>query len=228
MSSTELPPTHKQLRYLRTLAGRAGQTFVTPLTRADASDEIRRLKAVRSTGFTFAELQAEQAAREAHGDVAIIQPREIAGHGSQRDLAVKAEPLLAGPSWKRRGTSNPRIGGLSASVPTDASGQRSGSGRRRSLAWHSDCRAEGRRIGEAIAPDGCRRSAARLSEAIVQVRPSAEDPACGVGTATHVRRRRPRSAPHTDRMTCSLRRRSLPAASDAAWGSHQTSRFLSQ
>ena len=82
MSSTELPPTHKQLRYLRTLAGRAGQTFVTPLTRADASDEIRRLKAVRSTGFTFAELQAEQAAREAHGDVATIQPWEIAGHGS--------------------------------------------------------------------------------------------------------------------------------------------------
>ncbi len=46
MSSTELRPTRKQLRYLRTLAGRAGQTFVTPLTRADASDEIRRLKAV--------------------------------------------------------------------------------------------------------------------------------------------------------------------------------------
>jgi hypothetical protein len=82
MSSTELPPTHKQLRYLRTLAGRAGQTFVTPLTRADASVEIRRLKAVRATGFTFAELQAEQAAREAHGDVATIQPWEIAGHGS--------------------------------------------------------------------------------------------------------------------------------------------------
>jgi hypothetical protein len=82
MSSTELRPTCKQLRYLRTLAGRAGRTFVTPLTRADASDEIRRLKAVRAKGFTFAELQAEQAAREAHGDLAIIQPWEIAGHAS--------------------------------------------------------------------------------------------------------------------------------------------------
>ncbi len=82
ISSTELPPTFKQLRYLRTLASRAGQTFATPRTRAQASVEIRRLKAVRATGFTFAELQTEQAAREAHGDVAIIQPWEIAGHGS--------------------------------------------------------------------------------------------------------------------------------------------------
>lgn len=82
MSSTELPATSKQLRYLRTLAGRAGQTFVTPRTRAQASDEIRRLKALRATGFTFAELQAEQGAREAHGDVAIVQPWEIAGRGS--------------------------------------------------------------------------------------------------------------------------------------------------
>ena len=82
MSSTEHPPTSKQLRYLRTLAGRAGQTFVTPRTRAQASAEIRRLKAVRATGFTFAELQPEQPAREAYGDLAIIQPWEIAGRGS--------------------------------------------------------------------------------------------------------------------------------------------------
>ena len=82
MSSTELPPTFKQLRYLRTLASRAGQTFATPHTRAQASAEIRRLKAVRSAGFTFAELQAEQAAREVHGDLAIVHGWEIAGHGS--------------------------------------------------------------------------------------------------------------------------------------------------
>ena len=82
MSSTELPPTFKQLRYLRTLASRAGQTFATPHTRAQASAEIRRLKSVRSAGFTFAELQAEHAAREVHGDLAIVQAWEIAGHGS--------------------------------------------------------------------------------------------------------------------------------------------------
>jgi hypothetical protein len=75
-------PTARQLAYLRQLAHRAGQTFSTPRTRAQASAEIRRLKAVRATGFTFAELRAEQAAREAHGDAAIFQPWEIAGHGS--------------------------------------------------------------------------------------------------------------------------------------------------
>lgn len=82
MSSTDLPPTTKQLRYLRTLAGRAGQTFSTPQTRLQASAEIRRLKTVRTTGFTFAELQAEQAAREAHGDASIVKPWEIEGYGS--------------------------------------------------------------------------------------------------------------------------------------------------
>jgi Protein of unknown function (DUF3072) len=82
MSSAQLPPTFKQLRYLRTLASRAGQTFATPHTRAQASAEIRRLKAVRATGFTFAEMHAEQAAREVHGDLAIVQAWEIAGHGS--------------------------------------------------------------------------------------------------------------------------------------------------
>ena len=82
MSNTGLPPSFKQLRYLRTLAGRAGQTFATPHTRAQASAEIRRLKSVRSAGFTFAELRAEQAAREVHGDLAIVEAWEIAGHGS--------------------------------------------------------------------------------------------------------------------------------------------------
>ena len=82
MSNTNLPPSFKQLRYLRTLANRAGQTFATPHTRAEASAEIRRLKSVRSAGFTFAEQQAEQVAREDNGDVAIVQAWEIAGHGS--------------------------------------------------------------------------------------------------------------------------------------------------
>jgi hypothetical protein len=82
MSNTNLPPSFKQLRYLRTLANRAGQTFATSQTRAEASVEIRRLKSVRSAGFTFAERQAEQAAREVHGDVAIVQAWEITGHAS--------------------------------------------------------------------------------------------------------------------------------------------------
>jgi hypothetical protein len=76
------PPTTKQLMYLRALARRAGQTFTTPRTRAQASAEIRRLKSITDSGFTFAELDAEQVAAHAHGDVAVVMPWEIAGGGS--------------------------------------------------------------------------------------------------------------------------------------------------
>ena len=83
MSSAKWPPTARQLRYLRHLANRAGQTFTPPRTSEQASDEIERLLAVTNTGFTFAELAAEQAAREANDDLSIsIQPFEIEGYGS--------------------------------------------------------------------------------------------------------------------------------------------------
>ncbi len=82
-STANWPPTARQLSYLRQLANRAGQTFTTPRTRTQASWEIERLLAVTNTGFTFAELKAEQAAREANDDLSIaIQPFEIQGHGS--------------------------------------------------------------------------------------------------------------------------------------------------
>jgi hypothetical protein len=42
--SQSRPPTEKQLRYLRDLAARKGQTFATPRTSAEASSEIERLK----------------------------------------------------------------------------------------------------------------------------------------------------------------------------------------
>jgi hypothetical protein len=82
MTSTEPLPTPKQLHYLRTLAGRTGQTFVTPRTRREASVQISSLRAVRSRGYTFAELPWELATREADGNVAIIESWEIAGYGS--------------------------------------------------------------------------------------------------------------------------------------------------
>jgi hypothetical protein len=40
----DLPPTDKQLRYLRTLAVRKRQTFAPPLSRGEASDRISELK----------------------------------------------------------------------------------------------------------------------------------------------------------------------------------------
>ena len=81
--SDTLPPTRKQLAYLRKLAQRAGQTFTTPRTRFQASAEIRRLQAIRSTGFTFAELEAERAARELNDDLTCsVKPFEVSGFGS--------------------------------------------------------------------------------------------------------------------------------------------------
>jgi hypothetical protein len=82
-------PTAKQLTYLRTLANRTGTSFATPISRADASAEIRRLKRIADTGFTFAELKGEAAARRDHDDERLpaelataIQEWETIGWGS--------------------------------------------------------------------------------------------------------------------------------------------------
>ena len=81
--SSTLPATRRQLAYLRKLARRTGQTFTPPRTRLQASAEIRRLQATRSTGFTFAELEAERAARELNDDLTCsIKPFEVSGFGS--------------------------------------------------------------------------------------------------------------------------------------------------
>ena len=93
MSTANWPPTARQLRYLRQLANRAGQTFTTPRTREQASWEIERLLAVTNTGFTFAELAAELH----HGDVNLptdlacaVQAWEVSGHGSTATWSQRA------------------------------------------------------------------------------------------------------------------------------------------
>lgn len=78
-------PTAKQLSYLRSLARQTGTTFTYPATVQQASAEIKRLKQVAGTGFSFAELEAEQSARHAYGDVPLTcdyQPWETQGYGS--------------------------------------------------------------------------------------------------------------------------------------------------
>ena len=84
-TNIQTAPTNRQLNYLRQLARRTGTTFAPPRTRQQASAEIRRLKAIRSTGFTFAELQDEQAARQANHDIPLDATRfgaeEITGYG---------------------------------------------------------------------------------------------------------------------------------------------------
>ncbi len=85
--NSSVPPSSRQLGYLRSLARRTGTTFTYPQTRAQASREIQRLKAIASTGFTFAELQAENQARELNGDQSLtygtaVRENEIDGYGS--------------------------------------------------------------------------------------------------------------------------------------------------
>jgi hypothetical protein len=87
-------PTTRQLNYLRQLARRTGTTFTPPRTRRQASAEIHRLKAIRTTGLTFAELQAEQAAREANSDVPLDATRfglhEVSGYGADCTWSQRA------------------------------------------------------------------------------------------------------------------------------------------
>lgn len=83
-------PTPRQLRYLRSLAERTGQTFTYPRTFADASSEIDRLKAIRPESRTERRIERKQIAdRIATGpeDAARVRDEEISGRGSSATWA---------------------------------------------------------------------------------------------------------------------------------------------
>ena len=87
MATSTNPPTARQLAYLRQLAHKTGTSFLNPQTRSQASREIARLRAIATTGFTFAELRAEEQARALHGDPPLaygtaVREHEIDGYGS--------------------------------------------------------------------------------------------------------------------------------------------------
>ena len=79
------PPTAAQLRYLRGLAAATGTTFTPPRTRAQASREIARLKAlpVHSRSDRQRDLQAVQAdlATRPH-DAVRVRSGETTGYGA--------------------------------------------------------------------------------------------------------------------------------------------------
>ena len=79
------PPTPKQLAYLRALAERTGQTFVTPRTSRDASAEIRRLKAAPAESQLERRIERDEIA-DAIGtgaqDNVRVSRNEITGYGS--------------------------------------------------------------------------------------------------------------------------------------------------
>ena len=79
-------PTRKQLAYLRSLANRAGQTFAYPRTAAQASREIRRLKAQQPSTRLERALErreiSDAIARGPEGGAAIAERNTTTGYGS--------------------------------------------------------------------------------------------------------------------------------------------------
>jgi hypothetical protein len=85
MTNSQLPPKPRQLSYLKDLAKKAGETFVYPQTRAQASAEITRLLARKrlSPAERRREVfEARSQAGERHGDAAAVRGDEVAGWGS--------------------------------------------------------------------------------------------------------------------------------------------------
>lgn len=83
MATTDVP-TPKQLRYLKLLAERAGQSFAYPADRAAASRAIKRLQdSGRAPGYERAEdRQAVAAPPEAALGAARVRDDEVEGYGS--------------------------------------------------------------------------------------------------------------------------------------------------
>lgn len=82
-------PTPRQLRYLRSLAQRTGQTFTYPHTSAQASREIIRLKQARPSSHAELEIERQIADAVAVGeqDAARVRDEEISGYGSSATWA---------------------------------------------------------------------------------------------------------------------------------------------
>jgi hypothetical protein len=81
----QVKPTAKQLSYLRDLANSRGQTFRYPETRAQASAEIRRLRAHKADSRLQRAIErheGERAVPREQFDAAAVRREEIRGYGS--------------------------------------------------------------------------------------------------------------------------------------------------
>lgn len=75
-------PTSKQLRYLKRLAERSGETFPYPRTKAAASREIERLKGRPSSQRSDVVRERRALSSARRGDAAAVRPAEVSGYGS--------------------------------------------------------------------------------------------------------------------------------------------------
>lgn len=94
------PAKPAQLRYLRLLAEQTGTTFVSPTSSAEASLEIKRLKALKATRGRIRDLPARNERPPVYATAA--HPDEIRGYGSDahwrtstpREPEVPGEPSV--------------------------------------------------------------------------------------------------------------------------------------
>lgn len=81
-----MKPTRKQLAYLQTLAEQTGTTFSYPATRAEASAEIQRLKAIPRSRAGDAQRDRRAVQRDLTNrpdDATAIRDRDVRGYGSK-------------------------------------------------------------------------------------------------------------------------------------------------
>lgn len=100
-------PTPRQLRYLKSLAEKTGQTFTYPKTLAEASHQIERLldAPLRLHGELEIEREIADAVAMGEQDAARVRKDEISGHGSSATWAhnrrQEPEPTSDRPAPKR-------------------------------------------------------------------------------------------------------------------------------
>jgi hypothetical protein len=84
-SQQDNKPSAKQLRYIRDLANSRGETFIYPQTRAQASEEIDRLKGRRRSAPSDRRRESSELSRTlaaGPADASAVRPEEIEGYGS--------------------------------------------------------------------------------------------------------------------------------------------------
>jgi hypothetical protein len=86
-------PTSKQLKYLRYLAMRSGQSFTYPRTFSHADAEIKRLKGSGRMSPADRRREAHELSHqmaERGGDAAAVRSSELTGYGSSATWSQRA------------------------------------------------------------------------------------------------------------------------------------------
>jgi hypothetical protein len=90
--------TPKQLSYIKRLALQTGTTFTVPRTRRHASYEIERLKGLKASRGTHAEVPRQQLDQAEQPYATAVQPGEVVGFGSAarwcKDASDRVIPTL--------------------------------------------------------------------------------------------------------------------------------------